>query len=82
MEQILRATQQELPPTKRILEVNPDHLLIQKMQSIFSADRSSQELGDMAELLHGQALIAEGGRPTQPGKFSKLLAEWMAKAVD
>lgn len=81
MEQLLRATQQALPPVKRILEVNPEHALIQSMQRVFEADRSSADLTDMADLLYGQALIAEGGRPPNPGRFSKLVADWMVKAT-
>lgn len=81
MEELLRATNQEVPQTKRILELNPGHPILEKMRALFEEDRSSQKLRDYSELLHGQALIAEGGKPAEPGKFSKLISELMVEAI-
>ncbi len=80
MEELLRASNQEVPTTKRILEINPKHPILAAMQKLFDEDRASQRLADYTELLHGQALIAEGGKPPSPSRFSKLLSDLMVQA--
>jgi len=37
-------------------------------------------LDDYAQLIYGQAVLAEGGDLPNPGKFSKLVADLMVKA--
>ncbi len=82
LEQMLRMMGQEMPKVKRILEVNPAHPLLEKLKALHDADASSETLNGYAELLYGQALLAEGGRLDDPAAFSKRVAEIMAKALD
>ncbi len=81
LEELLRASNQEVPKTKRILELNPDHPIMGKMKTLFEEDSASQKLKDYAEILHGQSLIAEGGKPVDPSKFSKLISDLMVDSV-
>lgn len=81
LEQMMRAAGQSLPETKRILEVNPGHPLIEKLQEVFEASKEDARLKDYAQLLHGQALLAEGGELADPGNFSRLVAALMLKAI-
>jgi len=81
MEQMMRALGQDVPPTKRILELNPDHDLIKKLQSLYEANKEDAHLAEYAELLYGQALLAEGGSLQDPARFSRLVADLMARAV-
>ena len=81
MEQMMRAMGQELPEVKRILELNPEHTVVQKLRETAERDKDAAELDEYAELLYGQALLAEGGQLPNPGRFSKLLADIMAKTV-
>lgn len=81
MEQIMRATGQAMPATKRILEVNAGHALIKAMESRFKADPEDPKLDNFAQLLHGQALLAEGGQLSNPAAFAELLAELMVMAA-
>jgi len=81
MEQMLRATGQEVPKIKRILEINPDHEILARLQAIFSADPSDSRLADTAELLYGQALLAEGLQPPDPSGFSRKMAELIARSL-
>ncbi len=74
MERILRAARQDVPKEKRVLELNPDHGLVKKLLELHAADPRSERVGDLVELLHGQALLAEGSPLPDPGRFSKLLA--------
>ncbi|RJP59826.1 MAG: molecular chaperone HtpG [Candidatus Auribacter fodinae] len=82
MEELMRSMGQDIPKTKRILEVNPGHPIFQKMQERFDKDRSDPVLGEYSELLYGQALLAEGNQPPDPGKFSKAVADLMARALN
>jgi molecular chaperone HtpG len=81
MEALLRASGQDVPKTKRILELNPNHPLLEKLQGIYDADKTDARLADYAELLYGQSVLAEGGQLPDPGAFSKRVAELMAKAI-
>lgn len=81
MEQIMRASGQPMPATKRILEVNGGHALIQAMEARFKADPNDPKLDNFAQLLHGQALLAEGGQLSNPAAFAEQLAELMVMAA-
>ena len=81
MEQMLRATGQDVPKVKRILEINPEHEILGKLQAIFEKDPADPRLADTAELLHGQALLAEGLQPPDPNAFSRKMAELIAKTL-
>lgn len=81
LEKMLRAMGQELPPTQRILEVNSGHPLLDALQRVYDADPESPALADYAKLLHGQALLAEGGQLADPAEFARLVADLMVKAA-
>ncbi len=64
---------------KRILELNPDHPILSKMQQMFDVDQKDITLADYAHLLYGQACLAEGSPLPDPAKFTKLVADLMSK---
>ncbi len=81
LERMLRRSGQEIPVQKRVLELNPDHPLVGGLQRLHGVDTSSPRIGEYAELLLGQALIAEGSPLPDPARFSKLLSDLMVDAV-
>jgi len=81
MEALLKASGKETPMVKRVLELNPTHPIIEKLQSIFKKDKNDPRIGDFADLLFGQALLAEGAPLPDPGSFSKKLTELMIKVL-
>lgn len=81
MEKLMAQMGQEMPKQKRILELNPDHPILEKLQSIFDTDAESSNLNDYAELLYGQATLAEGGQIEDSGKFAKLVSDLMVQAL-
>ncbi|MER6530174.1 molecular chaperone HtpG [Streptomyces sp. NPDC001508] len=81
LENMYRAMGQEVPATKRILELNPDHLLVQGLNQAFKAREDHSGLVESAELLHGLAVLAEGGRPKEPGRFVKLVADALERTL-
>jgi molecular chaperone HtpG len=81
MEQLLKAMNQEVPKTKRILELNPSHPILEKLQQRYAANPSDTSLKDAAYLLYGQALLAEGSALPDPARFSRLIGEMMVQAL-
>jgi molecular chaperone HtpG len=79
LERMVRSLGQEVPATKRILEVNPTHPLVLSMKS--AVDTSTDDLTEVAELLYGIALLAEGGELTDPARFTRLLADRLAHTL-
>jgi molecular chaperone HtpG len=76
-----RASGQEIPVGKRILELNPDHPLIIGLRQSLAASSPSDGLAETAELLYGTALLAEGGVLDDPARFAALLADRLARTV-
>jgi len=79
MEKMFRAMGQEVPKGQRALEVNPDHPLIARMQTLFAADAKSERLKEYVDLLYDQALLLEGDRPRDPVTFAKAMSKLMAE---
>jgi molecular chaperone HtpG len=77
MEKILKAMNQEVPEVKRILELNPDHPIMQVMTGMYESDKGNPKLKDYCELLFDQALLTEGSPIKDPLRFSKLVSELM-----
>ncbi|MFK0296866.1 molecular chaperone HtpG [Streptomyces sp. NPDC090442] len=81
LENMYRAMGQEVPRSKRILELNPDHALVKGLNEAYKEREDRTELTETAELLHGLALLAEGGQPKEPARFVKLMAERLERAL-
>ncbi|MFD2469644.1 molecular chaperone HtpG [Amycolatopsis silviterrae] len=81
LEKMYRAMGQELPPVKRVLELNPEHALVTGLRKAFAEHPEDASLAETAELLHGMALLAEGGELKDPSRFLGLVADRAAKAL-
>jgi molecular chaperone HtpG len=71
LERILKQAGQEIPTSKPIFEINPDHPLVGKLK----AEADSERFNDLALVLFDQAMLAEGGQLEDPGTFVKRLNE-------
>ena len=80
MERIFAAMNQQVPETKRILELNPDHPVIETMNDLFAADKKNPKLADYSELLYDQALLTEGIAIKDPARFARLVTGLMVQA--
>jgi molecular chaperone HtpG len=78
---MLKQAGQEVPDVKPILELNPGHPLLEKLQGIFDKNGTDPRLSEYAKLLLGQAVLAEGGQLADPADFSRRLAELMVEAL-
>ncbi|MFY7698088.1 MAG: molecular chaperone HtpG [Legionella sp.] len=65
MQRILQAAGQQLPNTKPIFEINPEHRLIKRLHDIADDDCFSQ----WVLVLFEQAVLAEGGQLDNPADF-------------
>ena len=80
MQELLRRAGQDVPKVKRVLELNPTHPIVTKLRQLHALDASDARLALYAELLYGQALLAEGGTLADPAAFSRRLTELMLQA--
>ncbi|MBH1937442.1 molecular chaperone HtpG [Streptomyces sp. AV19] len=81
LENMYRAMGQEVPRAQRILELNPDHQLVKGLNQAYKEREDRTELAGTAELLHGLAVLAEGGQPKEPARFVKLMADRLERAL-
>lgn len=79
LEQMMRQMGQEIPPQKRIMEINAKHPLTQKLLEIHEANAEDERLVDYAEMLLDQALLAEGAPLKNPARFAQRVAEVMSR---
>ena len=59
---LLKQAGQKAPEVKPVLEVNPEHPLVKKLDA-------SAHFDDLAHILFDQALLAEGGMPQDPAAY-------------
>ena len=75
MRRIMEAAGQEVPVSKPILEVNPTHPLVERMDAEADEDR----FADLAAIIFDQAKLAEGGQLDDPAAYvarlNKLLLQ-------
>ncbi|KFG77313.1 molecular chaperone HtpG [Streptomyces mutabilis] len=82
LENMYRAMGQEVPHAKRILELNPEHQLVKSLNRAYAEQQQDRsELTETADLLHALAVLAEGGRPKEPARFVKLVADRLERTL-
>ncbi|MFF2205622.1 molecular chaperone HtpG [Streptomyces sp. NPDC058145] len=81
LENMYRAMGQEVPRTKRILELNAHHQLVKGLNQAYTERTDHTALAETAELLYGLAVLAEGGQPKEPARFVKLMADRLQRAL-
>ena len=69
---MLKQAGQEVPEIKPILEINPAHPLVQKLEG-------SAQFDDLANVIFDQAVIAEGGLPADPAEYIKRINSLLLK---
>jgi molecular chaperone HtpG len=71
---ILKAAGQNAPESKPILEINPGHKLVKRLE----AETEDAKFSDLAHLVFDQALLAEGGQLNDPASFVKRMNNLIA----
>ncbi len=78
LEQILKASGQAVPGSKPILEINPDHPIVKKIDGEADDDR----FADWSHILFDQALLSEGGQLDDPASFVHKLNTLIVTLAD
>jgi len=81
MQRMLEQMGQAAPKHKRILELNPTHPLLAKLQTVFAESANDPRLAQCARLLYGQAQLAESGMVADQTAFTQALTDIMLRAV-
>jgi molecular chaperone HtpG len=71
---MLKAAGQTAPESKPILEINPGHKLVKRLE----AETADAIFNDLALVLFDQALLAEGGSLNDPASFVKRMNSLIA----
>ncbi len=69
MERLLRASGQQIPASKPILEINPEHPLLLRLEQ----EQDAARFNDWAQILFDQSLLSEGGQLADPAGFVQRL---------
>ncbi len=80
MEKLLQKGDGGGPKQRHIMELNPDHPILAKLQERFAKDNADPSLDDFAQLLFGYGKIAEGSELEDPVAFNKAMADLMTRA--
>jgi len=77
LERMLNQVKGEASKQKRIMELNPDHEIVARMR-----DRADDPvLNDLAEVLYGYAVLAEGSELEDPMKFNQAVMRVLARNI-
>ncbi len=69
MQNLMKQAGHDMPTSKPVLEINPTHALVQRMENEQAEDRFE----DWARILFDQAILAEGGQLEDPATFVNRL---------
>ncbi|MFZ4550772.1 MAG: molecular chaperone HtpG [Aquabacterium sp.] len=71
---LLKQAGQSAPDVKPVLEVNPEHALVKKLES-------SEHFDDLAHILFDQAQLAEGGQLEDPAAYVRRINQLLMTAA-
>ena len=81
MERFLAEQKQLKMPSAKILEINPNHVVIKYILSKVTNDSTSEQTADLVKLLFDQACILEGEPVQNAVDFSKRLNEFLIRSA-
>ncbi len=81
LERLFKAMHQEIPESKRILELNPKHPLIEAMFELSKQSDKAPELEMYAKVLFDQALLTEGSPLPDPAAFAREVTKLLLKGI-
>ena len=71
LERMLKEAGQAVPPAQPVMEINPNHPIVERLK----AETDDQRFSEWTQILFDQALLAEGGQLDDPAAFVKRLNE-------
>ena len=79
MERMMKSITPDMPPSKRILEVNASHPLIVSMRKLVAKDAKNAKLDEYASMLYGEALLTAQLPLEDPLAFAKAVSALLVK---
>ncbi len=76
IQRMLKSAGHAMPQGKPILEINPEHVLVKRMND----NLVDETFGDLAHVLFDQALLVEGGQIDDPNEFVRRMNSLLAKS--
>lgn len=73
LERMLKSAGQAVPESKPILEINPSHPVVTRLE----AEKDEQRFNDWSEILLDQAILSEGGKLDDPASFVRKLNQML-----
>ncbi len=73
LERMLKAAGQQVPSSKPVLEINPTHPIVTRLER----ESDERRFADWSHILFDQATLAEGGQVEDPAAFVRRLNELM-----
>ena len=77
MERIMKSAGQNVPTSKAVFEINPDHPLVVRL----NGESDESRFKDLAELLFDQAVLSEGAQLEDPAAFVKRVNALLTSAL-
>ncbi|MBX3181637.1 MAG: molecular chaperone HtpG [Polyangiaceae bacterium] len=81
LERLMRAQQLGVPAQKRVLELNSEHPLIQRLDELNREPERAEDVTEWIGVLYDQALLAEGSPLDDPARLAQRLTELMTRAA-
>ena len=78
MQHLMKQAGHELPTTKPVLEINPAHTLVRRMED----EQAEGRFEDWAKILLDQAILAEGGQLEDPAGFVNRLNRMISEITN
>jgi len=73
MQRLLKEAGHAMPGSKPILEINPDHPIVKRLDQ----EQTAERFNDWSEILFDQAILAEGGHLEDPATFVHKLNQML-----
>jgi molecular chaperone HtpG len=74
MQRLLKEAGHAMPGSKPVLEINPDHPIVKRLES----EKDDDRFRDWSEILFDQAILAEGGQLEDPAGFVHKLNQMLS----
>jgi len=81
LEELLKR-ETDRPRQRRILELNPDHEIVRRLEEMVESDAADEKVGEYAELLYGYAVLAEGSELPDPAAFARRIVDLMSQGLE
>lgn len=81
MEKMMKMMDKDFTPTKKVLEINPQHQLITNLMTLAKNNPDDTRVSDAVKQLYDAALLMDGAL-TNPTDFINRMTQFMTKATE